>query len=765
VQPLLKFLSSFLSAVCLIVITQSCDIQGQQPQKQQDQVTIRDLYRKLRNHQRILIVDGWSNDSYRRELRDLVKSYHQQRWQLEVKSYNQISSDDLISQPAILVGHSDQNFWISKFRDRLPFSVSGGNLIVGNDNFPYDTHGLALSYFPNPLNAEMPLGIITAGNESLLWDLVNHRLNLFNRGNWGYEVYQGVNRVLLGNLSQSGNHRWTVDSLHQVRLPSKVVHQWSSAPFVFRSYHENLNRQSLNFLETECQRELSEIMEFSGYNGNLEPIHYTVYPSTEIKGLMTGNTDQSHMDFSSSEIHAAFNSHFSNRYYGKENQLILRRILGESAHPALELGLAVYFTSEWQQQGYGYWANYLTDGGMTIPISSLLDPNQFEQFSTLCLPAFAGSLVEFLIDYWGKEKFLEQYSDWSPSPDEVESLNQLWLQSLEAKNPVVSHHHRSPVPYLKGFNFTHEGYQIFNGYGSKLSEASLNKLKLLGANAVAVVPYSWMRDPHRPAAFRFSNRPGSENDEGVIHALQEAKDRKLFTILKPHVWMGDSWPGEVEMRSAADWELFFQHYRRWIFHYAVMAEMYRADALCIGVEFSKATLGQEANWRELISDIRKIYSGNLTYAANWGDEFEQIGFWDQLDLIGLNCYYPLSNNPAATDSELTEGFEQVLKKVERVKSKFNKPVVFTEIGFRSIEAPWMQPHADAGEKLFNEEHQARAYNAVFEAMKANPVVDGVLWWKWPTNPGFQMEQDRRFVPASKQAEDIIELQFRSQEPD
>jgi hypothetical protein len=235
-------------------------------------------------------------------------------------------------------------------------------------------------------------------------------------------------------------------------------------------------------------------------------------------------------------------------------------------------------------------------------------------------------------------------------------------------------------------------------------------------------------------------------------------------MLKPHVWVSNSWPGEVEMTTDLDWNLFFENYYQWISHYALMAEMYDVDVLCIGVEFTSATLGQESHWRGLINKLRNIYSGNLTYAANWGDEFENVTFWDQLDLIGLNCYYPLSNENQANQNELQQGFAAILNKVDKVKSRYNKPLLITEIGFRSVEAPWIIPHEEAGDKNFSEHDQAKAYAAVFEVLAKSQAIDGIFWWKWPTNMEHRSEEDRRFVPYSKKSEEVIEHWFKIMKP-
>ena len=182
----------------------------------------------------------------------------------------------------------------------------------------------------------------------------------------------------------------------------------------------------------------------------------------------------------------------------------------------------------------------------------------------------------------------------------------------------------------------------------------------------------------------------------------------MMSLLKPQIFAGDSWPGDVEMLNEKDWEAFFQYYHKWIRHYALLAEIHEMDALCVGVEFAKATLSREKDWRTLFSSLRGLYQGKMTYAANWGPEFEKVGFWDELDFIGLNCYYPLSKNDAPTKAELKANFDSVKTKITKVYSKFTKPIVFTEIGFRSINAPWKTPHAE-GDDSFNPLHQQLCY--------------------------------------------------------
>ena len=62
-----------------------------------------------------------------------------------------------------------------------------------------------------------------------------------------------------------------------------------------------------------------------------------------------------------------------------------------------------------------------------------------------------------------------------------------------------------------------------------------------------------------------------------------------------------------------------------------MAEEEKVDIFCIGTELEKFIEHRPAYWRELIAEVRKVYKGKLTYAANW-DEYKRVPFWDALGL-------------------------------------------------------------------------------------------------------------------------------------
>jgi len=155
--------------------------------------------------------------------------------------------------------------------------------------------------------------------------------------------------------------------------------------------------------------------------------------------------------------------------------------------------------------------------------------------------------------------------------------------------------------------------------------------------------------------------------------------------------------------------------------------------------------GYEREWREMIAAVRAIYKGPLVYAANHGEEFETIRFWDALDYIGVDNYYPLDDNYSAAE---------LVAKIEAVQQRFEKPVLFTEAGYgahvKSHRAPW----EDRTEKALDLAEQARSYEALLNAVYRKDWFRGVYWWKVGTN-GYGGPDDNSMTPWGKSAMDVV----------
>jgi hypothetical protein len=187
----------------------------------------------------------------------------------------------------------------------------------------------------------------------------------------------------------------------------------------------------------------------------------------------------------------------------------------------------------------------------------------------------------------------------------------------------------------------------------------------------------------------------------------------------------------------------------------MLAELNGADILCVGVELVKATRGREDAWRRIAGRLRGIYSGPLVYAANWGSEFERLGFWDAFDFLGVDVYYPLTPEPEPDADALAAGARRVVERLRGVQQQYGKPLLVTEAGFASIPGAWREPWKDARDGPVDLEAQARSLEALLAALDGQPWVAGAWLWKWPSGPGYGGARDRSHVLAGKPAEEVM----------
>ncbi len=296
--------------------------------------------------------------------------------------------------------------------------------------------------------------------------------------------------------------------------------------------------------------------------------------------------------------------------------------------------------------------------------------------------------------------------------------------------------------FQKGVNFTAEGPV---GYDPQSAVPMLDRLKQYGVDSIALVPYGFAAT--REPSVRFPGGMERSDDIAALTALAHHRGMKVF--LKPQLWTRDGFPGTLEFRDPGDRARWFAEYRKFVEYYAALSARIHADLFAVGVELSKMT-PHEAEWRSLISRARELYPGPLVYAAVQGPEFEGIRFWDALDYIGLNEYYPLPDDFSTA---------ALIQKVEAVHNRYQRPVLLTEAGFASLENPHRAPWDETPRKL-SPAHQARCYEMIFKAFYGKPWFDGMYWWKVGTN-GFGGPEDGSHTPWGKPAMDVVKRWYVS----
>ncbi|MBB6429329.1 glycoside hydrolase family 113 [Algisphaera agarilytica] len=258
-------------------------------------------------------------------------------------------------------------------------------------------------------------------------------------------------------------------------------------------------------------------------------------------------------------------------------------------------------------------------------------------------------------------------------------------------------------------------------------EPLLDELGQLGVNAIQIHPYAGI-DRDGGVAYR----PGPVTP-ATVKPIEWANERGMATLLKPHLayWgSGFDWRGEIAFDTEAQWQRFFREYEAFIVHQAELAEQTGAQVFAVGTELQK-TLHREDEWRHLIAAVREVYSGKLTYAANW-DQTGNVPFWDALDMIGVQFYFPLSEAMPPSDDDLRAGMRKWLSRLREFSAELGKPVMLTELGYAQSEEAALQPWLDArvGDRAAGAALKLRCMKIALEEVAAEPAVSGVFLWKW-----------------------------------
>ena len=254
-----------------------------------------------------------------------------------------------------------------------------------------------------------------------------------------------------------------------------------------------------------------------------------------------------------------------------------------------------------------------------------------------------------------------------------------------------------------------------------------------------------------------------------IKRIELAHSAGFKVFLKPHVWItshsNGKWRSDIYPTNEENWEIWKSNYRDFILRYAKIAEQSNVELFCIGTEFSKLTIEKPIFWKNLIKEIRIIYSGKITYAANWYNEYENISFWDDLDYIGIQAYFPLVKNKYPSVAELSKGWNAHLPILDSTAKKFNRKVLFTEMGYRSTAESaikpwlWLEKSSNLNESI-SLETQVNCYDAFFNSVWNKEWFAGVHIWQMRNYSGKDMTNDFNFSPQGKLAEQIIAKGFK-----
>ena len=181
----------------------------------------------------------------------------------------------------------------------------------------------------------------------------------------------------------------------------------------------------------------------------------------------------------------------------------------------------------------------------------------------------------------------------------------------------------------------------WNGQFASASAAqSFQQIAALGSNSVSLTTRIWTTDKTTSDVFAHPGK--TESDASLLAGFKEADAAGLSVIFKAAISPLDG-TGSMKL-SPADIGAFFASYKAEIVHLAEVAQQGGVDTFVIGNEMSSLTGNAYRDyWTDIISSVRQVFRGDLTYSAAT-DEALHVSFWDQLDIIGVNTYPPLTSS-------------------------------------------------------------------------------------------------------------------------
>jgi hypothetical protein len=302
------------------------------------------------------------------------------------------------------------------------------------------------------------------------------------------------------------------------------------------------------------------------------------------------------------------------------------------------------------------------------------------------------------------------------------------------------------------------------GYGSPAFERTLLEARQMGATWVSLTPFGRVLDLHPTGVALSFEQPFSENQKAVRRAVAQAHARGLCVLLVPHLWVeSGGWRAEIEPGDDEAWARWAAGYAHFVRAWAEVARDSQVDMFSAGVELrSWVTTARAASFSAVLAEIRRIYAGPVTYAANW-DDVEDTVILGELDLIGINAFYPLAQQAGAGPEELALGGRDVARRVAKLARAWNKPVLFSEFGYTTrtdpAVRPWEWPDFMANVRV-DQRAQAEAYAALLTPLLDEPAFAGAFVWRVYADPDdLSQEAEWGFSPRGKLAELVLRDAF------
>jgi len=331
-------------------------------------------------------------------------------------------------------------------------------------------------------------------------------------------------------------------------------------------------------------------------------------------------------------------------------------------------------------------------------------------------------------------------------------------QNLESAGEVDPNAPSAVAPFkCDGISFTSPPNQF--------PSSDFNFITDMETDWISVIPYGFSPVGSPNVTFDSQWQWWGEKSEGATTLCEYAQEHDLKIMVKPHIWISGDWIGNYELQTEEEYLQWEENYTAYILNFAQIAEEQGAEIFCVGTEYKKIAVQRPEYWRGLIAEVRNIFSGKLTYAANW-DNYRFITFWDDLDFIGIDAYFPLVEAKTPSVPNLKEAWMPIKNDLKAFCQEQNRSITFTEFGYMSLDyTAWhnWENESNKGSLPVNMLAQYNSYQAFFETLWDEEWFGGGFLWKWyhdhPTAGG---TNDKDYTPQNKPAAEIIQTYYERQ---
>ncbi len=276
------------------------------------------------------------------------------------------------------------------------------------------------------------------------------------------------------------------------------------------------------------------------------------------------------------------------------------------------------------------------------------------------------------------------------------------------------------MDFIKGVSFT-----SFNAcrdnYCNKETKESLRLAKeSLGLTHVTLCFLAY-QETAQSVDIDFTG-PTTPHREDIAEMVAYAKSLGLKVILKPMLDCKDgTWRAhinffDIDVPCEPKWADWFASYTAYMREYAAIAQETGCEMLVIGTEMVQ-TERRASDWIMLIQEVRKVYSGLITYNTDKYQE-ENVSWWNHVDVISASGYYPYDD------------IENQIQRIEQFAKRYKKPYFFAEAGCPCRVGSKENPNDWQFQGDYSLQEQAAWIEKFLQVTKDRDWLYGYTWWAW-----------------------------------